>query len=418
MNFQKLFFVFLFSVISISATAQTSADLTRKKAALERDINQLQKKVDDAVKNKRLTLTQVNALRAQISLRQRKIATINDEVRLLDNKISESNNKVRNLQGQLNTLKKEYASMIRFAQRNRNAYDKMMFIFAAHNFNQAYKRVKYLQQFSEYRKKQAGYIETKKKDLGVQISSLDKDLKEKNSLLSSEEQERKKLQKSRDQQNTVLNTYTRQEKQLKTDLAKRRSEQSTIDRQLKAVIAREIAEVKKREAAAAAAKAKAEGKPVPVDAPAKSNSALLTASPEALKLNAALINNKGSLPWPVESKLVTEKFGKHKLDAATYNNEGIKVQTTDGGNVRAVFEGEVVSVSPLYNYFIVMIQHGQFYTIYQGLRSVSVSVGTKVATKQNIGKMGSGDLAELSFQIHKVTANSTVAENPELWLAR
>lgn len=416
MNVQKVFLFSFFLLLGFTANAQTQADLNRKKAALERDINQLQKKLNDAEKNKKLTLTQVNALRTQINLRQRKIETINSEVRLLDNQISENNNKVRNLQGQLNTLKKEYASMIRFAQRNRNAYDKMMFIFAAHNFNQAYKRVKYLQQFSEYRKKQAGYIESKKKDLSVEINALDKNLKEKSTLLSSEQQERQKLQVSRDKQTKVLNNYTRQEKQFKSDLAKRKTEQASIDRQLKAAIARDIAEAKKRADAAAAAKAKAEGRPVPT--PSSSNNSLLTASPEAIKLNAALVGNKGSLPWPVENKLVTEKFGKHKVDAATYTNDGIKIQTNDGANVRAVFEGEVSGIAPQYNYFIVLINHGQYYTVYQGLKSVSVKIGDKVSTRQNIGKVGTGDAAELSFQIHKVTASSTIAENPELWLAR
>ncbi len=421
MRIQKLLFILLFSAIYIgvsaqNSSAQTSAELSRKKEALQRDIDQLNKKLKAAESNKKATLSQVNALKAQIRLRQSKISTINSEVRNLDNQISDNNTKVRNLQNQLTTLKKEYASMIRFAQRNRNAYDKMMFIFAAHNFNQAYMRVKYLQQFGEYRKKQAGYIESKKKDLGAQISALDKNLKEKNQLLNSEMEERKKLQKNQDQQSTVLRNYTRQESQVKADIQRRKNEQNTIDRQLRAAIARDQAEARKREQAAAEAKARAEGKPIPP--PSSSSNAGLTRSPEVMKLNAAFMSNKGNLPWPVESKLVLEKFGKHKIDQATYSNDGIKIQTSDGANIRAVFDGTVSKIFDTYGKFYVIISHGEYYTIYQGLRSVSVSEGAKVTTRQNIGKVGSGEGAELSFQIHKATTKSTIPENPESWLAR
>lgn len=420
MYIKKIIFVFLFSLVSFAAfsqsTQQTSAELSRRKEAIQRDIDQLQKKLKAAESNKKATLSQVNALRAQIRLRQSKISTINSEIRNLDNQISENTTKVRSLQNQLTTLKKEYSSMIRFAQRNRNAYDKMMFIFSAQNFNQAYMRVKYLQQFGQYRKKQAGYIEEKKKDLGNQISELDKSLKEKSKLLSSEEEERKKLLKNQNQQATVLKNYTKQETQFKNDIQRRKSDQATIDRQLRAAIARELAEARKREQAAAAAKAKAEGKPVPP--PSTSSNASLTRSPEVEKLNSAFISNKGSLPWPVENRLILERFGKHKIDAATYNNDGIKLQTGDGANVRAVFEGTVSSVFPIQNTFAVIINHGQYFTVYQGLKVVSVSQGTKVSTRQNIGKVGVGDSAELSFQIHKANANGTVPENPESWLAR
>jgi len=183
MKLHKLVFILFFSVFALSASAQTANELRRKKEAIERDIEQLQKSLNKTANGKKLTLQQINVINTQIRLRQDKIGAINSEIKNLDNQISQNTNTVHTLQGQLGDLKKEYAGMIRFAQRNRNSYDKMMFIFAAKDFNQAYKRIKYLQQFSQYRKKQAGYIENTQQDLNGKIKVLDRTLREKSDLL-------------------------------------------------------------------------------------------------------------------------------------------------------------------------------------------------------------------------------------------
>lgn len=180
----------MYPCFCVSAFAQSSKELKRKKEALQREIELAQRNLNKAASGKKLTLGQINAIKAQIRLRQEKISTINSEMKSLDHQISENTNKVHNLKGRLADLKKEYAGMIRFAQRNRNSYDKMMFIFAAKDFNQAYKRIKYLQQFGQYRKKQAAYIQGTEKQLSNQIVVLDKDLKNKGSLLKEQESEK------------------------------------------------------------------------------------------------------------------------------------------------------------------------------------------------------------------------------------
>ena len=179
MKLNKLFLSLLFIVLSTTAFAQQDSKelkaLKQKKEAIERQIELAQKNLNKTASGKKLTLGQINTIKAQVRLMQDKIGTINSEMRSLDNQITENTGKDHNLQSRLSDLKKEYAGMIRFAQRNRNSYDKMMFIFAAKDFNQAYKRIKYLQQFGQYRKKQAAYIQGTEKDLNNQISVLDKD---------------------------------------------------------------------------------------------------------------------------------------------------------------------------------------------------------------------------------------------------
>lgn len=422
MKLYKLFLPLLLVALSVNVFAQSSLQLKRKKEALQREIELAQKNLNITATGKKLTIGQISAIKAQIRLRQEKISTINSEMKNLDSKINENTGKVHNLQTRLVDLKKEYAGMIRFAQRNKNSYDKMMFIFAAGDFNQAYKRIKYLQQFAQYRKKQAAYIQGTEKDLNYQIVVLDKDLKNKSSLLKEEQTEKVRLDKNRNQQAAVLNKLSKQERQYKQDIAKRKQQQNAIDREIRAAIAKEIAaarrkaeEEERERQRAAAATAKADNKPVPAAPAVKSTSELLRNSPADQKLSAAFESNRGSLPWPIDKGYITARFGSYMVGQAQARNEGVTWQTSEGTTVRAVFSGEVRAVFEKYGKFYVLIKHGEYFTVYENLRSASVSKGDKVATKQTIGVVGTTDgVAELGFQIHRGSA----PQNPESWVAR
>jgi len=434
MKLQKIIFILFLSILAYSVSAQTESQLRRKKEAIQREIEQLQKNLSKTASGKKLTLQQINAINAQIRLRQDKIGTINSEIKNLDNQISQNTNTVHTLQGQLGDLKKEYAGMIRFAQRNRNAYEKMMFIFAARDFNQAYKRIKYLQQFSQYRKKQAGYIENTQQDLNGKIKVLDKTLREKSDLLKEQERERERLGKDKNQQAVALNQLTKQERQFKQDINSKKKEQAQINRAIAAAIQRAIEEARRKaaeearlaaakraaEERAAAARAKAENKPAPTTSAAptvreKSTSELLTATPEAARLSAGFENNRGRLPWPVTTGSITERFGLHKVDQATYTNDGIDITTASGAAVRAVFAGKVLAVQYIQGRAVIIVIHGEYITVYQNLRGVTVSAGSSVETKQTLGTVANtGDDAILKFQIRRGQA----ILNPEAWISK
>lgn len=412
LNRALLSIVFLF--ITVCSFAQSSKELKRKKEALQREIELAQKNLNKTTSGKKLTLSQINAIRAQIRLRQEKISTINSEMKNLDQQIAENTGKVHHLQNRLTELKKEYAAMIRFAQRNRNAYDKMMFIFAAKDFNQAYKRVKYLQQFGQYRKKQAADIQETQKQLSRQIVVLDKDLKNKTGLLKEQETEKSKLDKSRSTQTAVLNKLNRQERQYRQDIQKKKNQQAAIDREIKAAIAREIAAARKKaEEEARLAAAKAGNKPAP--STPSSTSAALRATPEAAKLSDAFEANRGSLPSPVAVGYITAKFGTYMVGQASARHDGVVFQTSEGATARAVFNGTVSTVFEKFGRYFVIIKHGEYFTVYENLRSVSVKRGDDVSTKQTIGTVANSDgVPELGFQIHR----GSVPQNPESWLAR
>jgi septal ring factor EnvC (AmiA/AmiB activator) len=417
MKLQRSLLIILFTAFTTVALAQTSADLRRSKEAIQREIDMLQKNLNETSSSKRLTLGQIRAVNAKIRLMQNKISVINSEVKNLDNQIHENANEVHTLKGQLGELKKEYAGMVRFAQRNQNAYDKMMFIFSADNFNQAYKRIKYFQQFGQYRKKQADYIQGTKKKIEYKIVVLDKNLKEKSTLLTEQEQEKVKLGKNKTEQAQMLSQISKEEQKFRKDIASRKWQQNEIDRAIRSAIQKEIEIARKKaeeEERVAAQKAVAEGKPLPV-AKEKTNSSYLTTSPEAAKLSAGFENNRGRLPWPVGQYSIVERFGNHTEGQATYTNDGINILTEQGAAVRSVFEGEVLFVKELYGTYIVAVRHGDYFTIYQNLKTVSVAKGNKVETRQNLGTIASKEDGPI---LHFEIMRGQTKLNPEAWIAK
>lgn len=415
MKYFKALVIFFLLISGGQLFAQSRSELERRKAQLNKDIEMINNTLKKTSSNKRVTLKQLNALRAQIRLREEKIKTINSEVRLLDGQINENLNNVRSLQSQLAQLKSDYSAMIRFAQKNQGAYSKLMYIFAAQDFNQAYKRMKYLQQFGEYRIKQAGYIEETQKALKNKIATLNKNKQEKDHLLSDQQKEKNTLGNEQNKQAKVVKTLTSQEKRLKQDLAQKQRDAAKLDRAIRAAIQREIALAKKRaeeEARAAAAKAKAEGKAAPIAS--SSNKSILSSTPESAKLSADFVSNRGRLPWPVANGVVVDPYGTKKVGGVTVNNQGVTLKTNPGSAVRAVFEGTVTQILEISGSNVVMIRHGEFFTVYKNLSSISVSKGQKVSTKQTLGTVATIDGAsDLEFQLWKGMAD----QNPAAWLA-
>ncbi len=404
---------------------QSSSELKKRKDVINREIESLKKTRSKIDKNKKLSLTQINLLNAQIKLREEKIGTINSEIKMLDNKISTNTTEVKSLQSDLSRLKKEYAKMILFAFRNQGSYNKMMFVFAAKDFNQAYMRLKYIQQVGRFRKSQAKYIETTQATLEKQITILDENKKEKSHLLIDQLTEKKTLGKDKDEQAKILTNLTKQQKNLQQQLAKKQKDAASLNSAIQAAIRKEIlAEQRKaaerarlaeqarlaKLAAAAKANAKSNTKtaastsaPKPA-AKVASGSSVLASSPEDAKLSSSFMGNRGRLQKPAQG-IVTQGFGHYKYNSSvTLFNPGINIKTAAGAPVYAIFEGQVSKVFMVLNNYAVMIRHGEYFSIYSKLKSVSVSAGQKVGTRQTIGSVAtdsSEGISEMQFQIWK-----------------
>jgi len=435
MKFVKAVLLFVLAIGFFEANAQSSAELKRRRDRLNNELEDLNREYLETSRNKKSTIKQLNILKAQISLREDKINNVNSEIRLLDNQISENSNTVRTLQQQLDDLKKEYAAMIVFAYHNKSAYNKLMFVFAAKDFNQAYKRLTYLQQFGTYRERQARSIQGTQEDLHVEINKLDRTKHEKSSLLKEQEKEKETLGKQRNTQVAVVADLSKQEGQLKKQQRTVLAQRKKIDRQITSAIRREIEEARRkaeaearaeaaRRAAAAAEKARAENKSAAEVAVAakpkaivrKSDSEVLAATPEAARLSNDFLGNRGRLPWPVASGHIIQGFGTYYIDGIKNNNQGIDIRTSSGAAVRAVFEGEVNTVVDMGGTYLVIVKHGAYFTAYSNLRSASVSKGQKVNTSQNIGSAAT-DPATGETSVHFELIKGSSWDNPKSWLA-
>lgn len=429
MKFLKILLVFPFLFIVFAVHAQSSAELKRQREELTRQLDQLNREYEQTASNKRTTLKQLSILRQQINLRQEKINNINSEIRNLDNQISESSNNIRNLQSQLDLLKKDYAAMILFAYHNRSSYNKLMFIFAAKDFNQAYKRLKYLQQIGGYRERQAAAIQETEQDLHEKISDLDKTKKEKSSLLTDQEKEKESLGKERSTQVKAVADLSKHEGLLRKQEEEVQRKIARTNRAIAAAIRREIEEARrkaeeeeKRKERLAAAAAKSSNKEVTVNKPretAKSMTAseALNATPEAARLSSDFLGNRGQLPWPVSHGNLVQGFGLYYDDAGIKNESyGWDIRTNNDATVRAVFQGTVKTIQNISGTYLIVVQHGEYFTAYSNLRSYMVKVGDKVSTKQAIGTVATDSAtgqAIVSFALYK----GSTPVDPKIWLA-
>lgn len=322
--------------------------------------------------------------------------------------------------------------MILFAFRNQGAYNKLMFIFASRDFNQAYMRLKYLQQIGQLRKRQAKNIVNTQVTLEKEISKLDRNKKDKSTLLLDQVTEKQTLGNDKNQQSKILKTLSSQQKTLQQQLAKKQKEAKDLNNAIQAAIRKEILSEQRKQAERArlaekarlarlaALKTKAvtatEPAPSPVSKPAAKGSSVLASSPEDAMLSSSFMGSRGRLQKPVQG-VVTQGFGQHKYNSnVTVFNTGINIKTAEGANVSAVYSGKVSKVVFLVNSYTVIIRHGEYFSIYSKLRNVSVSSGQEVKTRQSIGSVAtdaSDGITEMQFQIWK--GSSPV--NPAGWIS-
>ncbi|TYP96405.1 septal ring factor EnvC (AmiA/AmiB activator) [Sphingobacterium allocomposti] len=423
MDLKKLLFSFLIICgLGIGAvSAQSSAELKKQREKIDAEIAELTKVLRAKTQQKLLSQKEVNALSRQLDLREDKINTINSELRIINNNIQSNTKIVNQLKAELEKMRKDYEKMILFAFRNKNGYNKLMFIFASKDFNQAFKRVKYLQQFNDARKIKAAEIEATKKEIELKIAQLERDREMQQKLLKEQEAEKAIIAKDRAEHAKELSELRREESNYRGQLSKKQQEKKRIDAMIQAAIRREIEEERRRaeeaRRKAAEAEAKRTGKTVAEvekATPRKSDSEILRSTPEAAKLSADFKSNRGRLPWPVSQGNIVRNFGFETVERnVRIDNSDIAIRTASNAPVKAVFEGEVVQVIGSF----VVIKHGEYFTSYSNLKTVSVRRGQKVGRGQQIGTADEDPDAGYSVVNFGVFQGQT-AMNPSSWLAK
>ena len=399
----RIFLILLaFLMLSSLANGQSLDELRKKKEKTKEEINYTNRLLEEAKKNQKQTLNKYKILNKQIELRSNLITGINSEVGVLGEFIDQNAWLVSSLNSDLDALKKEYANMIVFAQRNQTNYSKVLFLLSSNSFNQAYKRMMYLRQYTEYRKKQAELIIWIHDLIEKKVTDLQHRRTEKETLLESKKKEADQLNKEKKQQGQYLTTLQQKQK----DFEKKLREQQKIEAQLSREIQKIIDEEVKKEME----KAKKIGKTT------------YEMTPEQKLASGQFEQNKQRLPWPVERGVITDHFGVHEhpvLKNIQVKNNGIDISTAQGSIARSVFAGEVSRVFMVTGgNWAVIIRHGKYLTVYSNLVNVRVKSGDKVSIKETIGTIGTdnedGDKTVLKFQIWK----ENVKLDPEGWIAR
>ena len=377
-----------------------SEQLKKQERALIKKIENTKSLLNETKKNEALTIGQLNIIRNQISYRDRLIRNYNAQIRKIDQNINDINRQINTLLNTNNVLIQEYKNMLVYAYKNRNPSYKFLYIISASTFSEAFHRMKYIQHYADYRKKQ---IERIKK---IQLLLIEKKklLKEELSLKENI------IEIKNSEKNNYLNDKDVQEKYL-SDL---KISESSLTQELK------INNQKRREIARAVKKAIEDE----IKAIEKKTKSKFNLTPEGIALSADFKKNKGKLAWPVERGEITSKYGKHQhhvVSTATVDNNGIDISTSKQALVRAVFGGKVTSVMVIPGAGkVVMISHGEYRSVYANLQEVFVQKGDQISTKENIGKLlpKSNGISEAHFEIWKISSEGMNTENPAYWLSR
>ncbi|KFF07381.1 murein hydrolase activator EnvC family protein [Flavobacterium reichenbachii] len=411
---------FLLSLIFICATtlmwAQDSQQekLEQRKAQIQQEIKDNEKMLQSVRKKEKSAVNEYLIQANKIKLKEKLINTTAKQEKLLSNDMYINQIQVNKLKRELKVLKEDYAKMILKSYKSRSEQSRAMFILSSESFLQAYKRAQYLKQYTNFRKNQGLEIQTKTGQLVDFNAKLDGQRQVKKKIIVENQKERVALEEEKKEQQKLVNALKKDKNKIASDIKSKQSESKRIDRQIDRLIREAIAEANRK---AALEKAKENPGSTAVKAPVSSSKIVLT--PEDKVLAADFKANRGRLPWPVEKGFISLGYGDqpHPLyPSISVHNSGVEITTEDGANARSVFAGEVFSImvlSPVNT--VVMIQHGDYFSVYQNLSKVYVSKGEKVTIKQNIGKVRtSGDTGKtiIKFLILQNTTNN----NPEGWL--
>ncbi|WP_157473877.1 murein hydrolase activator EnvC family protein [Flavihumibacter petaseus] len=440
---QKGLFILFFLLLGggLMVQAQSSAELKKKQADIQREIDDLREQIEKTKKYKKKSLAEVNLVNKKIRLRESQIRNINAQVNLIQSNINQSWRDILKLRSELDTLKQQYQLSVVYAYKNRSNYDFLNFIFSAGTFNDALKRMSYLKSYRAYREQQAENYRNTQDQLQKTLAGLRINKAQKDDALQEQNKQFKVLEEEKKEKDAVVKEIKGQEKELTNDLNAKRKQDAKLKTAIRSAINREIEIARKEEAArkakeeaarkaAAAAEAKNNkeepaSKPAtatskPADKPAKESKPLspLISSEEVKVLSDNFEKNKNNLPWPVNSGRIAMAFGPQKVEGLgniTFDNPGITIEADAGSSIKAVFEGVVSSVMNIGSTQAVILKHGKYFTTYSNLSSVTVNRGQQVKMGQVLGKLEEKDSGrgELDFVI---TNDKSVNLNPEAWL--
>lgn len=384
-------FLLLFMMAGLVSYGQKSREqLEKEKQANLKKIEQTEKILAETAGKKQNTIGRLNALNQRISAQEDLIQGFRNEISLLNEEIEENNEIIEALEQDIASLKEEYGAMIYATYKANQGFNKLTFLFSAESFNQFLMRLQYMEQYGEVRKKQAEQIERVQETLAGQVVVIESKMSEKSILLGEQLAENRRLEDLKNSQSQLVSSLQKREKEIKSDLENTRKAVARLDKMINDIIREEIERARRAETATAEATA---------------------------RLSSDFASNKNKLPWPVTG-FVVQKFGKQQhpvFKNVVIDSHSITIQTKQSEKVKTVFHGEITRVAfvPLVGNTVI-INHGDYFSVYAGLKEVYVKSGQKVTTNQEIGSIltNKDGVSELKFEIRK----SANALDPQQWL--
>ena len=368
-------FIALFLFISEAVLAQNSnkrqQELEVQRLRLKKEIKQINALLFTNTKTRKNALTEAEDLQVKLNVRSELIKVTNEQANLLTRRISLNERNIGKQRNELKALKKDYTKMIQKSYAAKSLQNRLMFLFSSENFLQAYKRVQYLKQYASYRRKQGIAIGDKTQLLQKLNKTLIEEKTKKISLVEDNRAIQEQLSKERKEQEALIKTLRRKEKTLNTQISEKEKQARAINKEIDRLI---------REAIVASNKAAG-----------KKGNKTFELTPEAKLISANFQANKGRLPWPLEKGVVIQRFGRQPhavVKTTTIQSNGVTLATEPSSQVRAVFEGIVMSVVTFKGSNpSVLIRHGNYISVYKNLGKLYVKKGDKVQSKQIIGEV-------------------------------
>ena len=410
LKFSKQIIFIAIVLFAMPVFSQNKKALQEKREQIEKDIKYTNKLLKKTKKNKEKSLAYLKALSTQLKNREELLQMLNIEISFIEKQIGETTIKIvenrkiiEEKKKELIKLKQDYAKMIYYADKNKHSFDSWVFIFSSKSFNQAYKRLKYLKQYTQHRKIQAGIIIRIKEELKKEIADLEnqkinlqKDKENKKVLIGAKKTEVKELETQKTDKKTLIKKLKKSESRFKKELQKQQLAAKELDEKIRKIIEEEIKKAR--------AKEKKEG---------------FTLTPEAKRISDNFLENKGTLPWPLDKGIIVQGFGKQQHEVfkniEIYNN-GIDIATDEGAKVRAVFDGKVSRIFLIKGEGkVILINHGEYFSVYSGLTEVSIQMEEKIYSKQEIGTVMT-DKNKQKTHLHFEIWKNYEKQNPSHWL--
>lgn len=402
MQHKLIYILFLFLLLNpFSSEAQSDKQkaLEAKRIQIQKQLNILNNLYSNDKKEEKGVLSLVEDLNLKVNIRRNLIKVTNDQANLLTREINANQNEISSLRDQLTALKEDYSEMIVKSYKNKSDQSRVMFLLSSDDFKQAYKRLQYIKQYADYQKEQGDLIKGKTTKLQELNTDLLRQKGDKDKLVVENRAAKKELEKELKEQDKLMASIRQNLSSYSSKIKKKQQEIDAIDKEINKLI---------RDAIAASNK----------EAGKSTSSKGFALTPEAKLIAKNFASNKGKLPWPVEKGVVKVRYGTQPspIDpTVSFNSVGVKIATEKNAKVRAVFEGEVMTVSVHKNSNpVVLIKHGNYITAYKNLFKVYVRKGDKVSAKQEIGEVFTNNDGEtmLGFGLFK----DSKTENPASWI--